>query len=150
LHDKVISQVNFEIEQVDQLLISYADLLNRVQTRVPDLVELTALASILHSFYNGLENIFLSISKGIDGDTPQGSHWHRDLLTQMSKPTPGRAAVLTEETSRQLADYLAFRHFYRHAYSFFLEWDEIANLVASLADVWALVRAQLIQFIEEL
>lgn len=150
MRDKVISQVKFEIEQIDQLLTSYADLLDRVQRRTPDLVELAALASVLHSFYNGLENVFLSITKGIDGNTPQGPHWHRDLFAQMVKPSPNRGAVLTEEANRQLADYLAFRHFYRHSYSFFLEWDEIANLVVSLDDVWAAVKVQLIRFIEEL
>ena len=46
-----------------------------------------------------------------------------------------------------MTNYLAFRHFYRHSYSFFLEWDEIANLVVSLDDVWAAVKAQLIRFI---
>ena len=62
LADNVVSQVTFEIGQIDQLLAVYADLVERVQQRPPDLVEMTAMASVLHSFYNGLENIFLSIS----------------------------------------------------------------------------------------
>lgn len=56
--EKVLSQVKFEIEQIDHLLKSYADLLERIQKREPDLIEVTAVASVLHSFYNGLENIF--------------------------------------------------------------------------------------------
>ena len=66
---KVVSQVKFEIEQIGLLFEAYADLLERVQRRTPDLVEVTAVASVLHSFYNGLENIFLSIAKGIDSET---------------------------------------------------------------------------------
>jgi hypothetical protein len=31
---------------------------------------------------------------------------------------------------------LGFRHFYRHGYSFFLEWDELEELVTPLAEVW--------------
>ena len=58
--------MTFEIGQIDQLLAVYADLVERVQQRPPDLVEITAIASVLHSFYNGLENIFLSIAKGVD------------------------------------------------------------------------------------
>ena len=69
LAEKVISQVKFEIEQIGLLFEAYADLLERVQRRTPDLVEVTAVASVLHSFYNGLENIFLSIAKGIDSET---------------------------------------------------------------------------------
>jgi hypothetical protein len=82
LAEKVISQVDLEVKQIDQLLESYADLLKRVQKNTPDLVEVTAVASVLHSFYNGLENIFLAIAKGIDADVPTGSQWHRDLLIQ--------------------------------------------------------------------
>jgi len=63
--------VNFEIGQIDQLLKSYTDILYRVQEDTPDLVELTALASVLHSFYNGLEKIFLVIAKKVDKNVPK-------------------------------------------------------------------------------
>ena len=53
--DNVVSQVTFEIGQIDQLLAVYADLVERIQQRPPDLVEITAMASVLHFFYNGLE-----------------------------------------------------------------------------------------------
>jgi len=44
--------------------------------------------------------------------------------------------VLTVEMAHRLADYLGFRHFYRHSYSFYLEWEEMEKLVTPLADVW--------------
>jgi len=81
LIEKLVSQVKFEIGQIDHLLEVYVDLLGRAQHKTPDLVETAAIASILHSFYNGLENIFLAIAKGIDGDVPKGNRWHRNLLT---------------------------------------------------------------------
>lgn len=144
---RVISQVEFEIGQIEQLLESYAGLLERTKTSRPDLVEITALASILHSFYNGIENIFLSISKGIDAEIPTGTQWHRDLLTQMPQANQHRAAVLTIETTRRLADYLGFRHFFRHSYSFFLDWNELEKLIFPLTEVWAQVKAELQQFL---
>lgn len=55
------TRITFEIEQIDRLLQTYADLLKRVRQHQPDLVEVTAVASVLHSFYNGLENIFTDI-----------------------------------------------------------------------------------------
>jgi hypothetical protein len=115
-----------------------------------DLIEVTALASVLHSFYNGLENIFLSIVKGIDNDIPTGAQSHRDLLTRMTQSTSGRAPVLTIETAHQLADYLGFRHFFRHSYSFFLDWYEMEKLVVSLPEVWAQTKAELHLFLEGL
>jgi hypothetical protein len=150
LAEKVISQVKFEIGQIDQLFESYADLLERAQKNMPDLVEVTAMASVLHSFYNGLENIFLSIAKGIDTYVPTGSQWHRDLLTRMTESTSSREPVLTAEMAHRLADYLGFRHFYRHSYSFFLEWGELEKLVTSLAEVWDQAKDELQLFLDSL
>jgi len=149
LTDKIVSQVKFEIEQIDQLLMSFADLLTSVQKNTPDLVQVTALASVLHSFYNGLENIFLSIAKGVDDAVPTGAQWHRDLLTQMTRAASNRDPILTDELARQLAGYLGFRHFYRHSYSFFLEWSEVEKLVTPLAMVWNQVKVELELFLEE-
>lgn len=129
--------------------MSFADLLTSVQKNTPDLVQVTALASVLHSFYNGLENIFLSIAKGVDDAVPTGAQWHRDLLTQMTRAASNRDPILTDELARQLAGYLGFRHFYRHSYSFFLEWSEVEKLVTPLAMVWNQVKVELELFLEE-
>jgi hypothetical protein len=132
LDNKVISQVNFEISQIDELFKSYSSLLHRIRKVEPNMIEVTACASVLHSFYNGLENIFLSIVKRIDRNVPTGDRWHRDLLYQMGKETPERKQVLTNKTIDQLVDYMGFRHFYRHSYSFSLEWDELEIFLNSL------------------
>ena len=138
--EKVASQVIFEIGQINQLLSAYADLWERAQENTPNLVELTAIASVLHSFYNGLENIFLSIAKGLDQQVPSGAQWHRDLLEQMTQQTTDRPSVISSEVVQKLADYLGFRHFYRHSYSFFLDWEEMENLVIALPEVWEQTR----------
>jgi hypothetical protein len=150
LAKKVISQVEFEIGQLEQLFASYANLIERANKTDLDLIEVTALASVLHSFYNGLENIFLSIAKGIDNDVPTGAQSHRDLLTRMTQSTSGRVPVLTIETAHQLADYLGFRHFFRHSYSFFLDWHEMEKLVVSLPEVWSQTKADLQLFLKKL
>ena len=138
--EKVASQVIFEIGQINQLLSAYADLWERAQENTPNLVELTAIASVLHSFYNGLENIFLSIAKGLDQQVPSGAQWHRDLLEQMTQQTTDRPSVISSKVVQKLADYLGFRHFYRHSYSFFLDWEEMENLVIALPEVWEQTR----------
>jgi len=150
LANNVVSQIEFQIEQIDQLFDSYADLLERSQKSTPDLVEITAIASVLHSFYNGVENIFLSIAKGMDEDLPGGSQWHRDLLIRMSQKTSKRRHVISEEMAQRLAEYLGFRHFYRHSYSFFLEWGEIEKLVSSLRKMWTQLKKELSLFINSL
>ncbi len=127
-----VTQITIEIKQIDQLFAVYFELLQRTQERELDLIEITTIASVLHSFYNRVENIFLSIAKGIDEKVPSGSQWHRDLLVQMTQQTEKRNSIITVELARIMADYLAFRHFYRHSYSFFLEWEKLKKLVTSI------------------
>ena len=82
--EQIVSDVEFEIEQIDKLLETYTGLLAKAQTGKPDLVETTATGSVLHFFYNGLENIFLAIAEGVDrnvsaarnGTAMYSTKWH--------------------------------------------------------------------------
>ncbi|MCK4260527.1 MAG: hypothetical protein KAX49_16240 [Halanaerobiales bacterium] len=146
--DKMKSAVLFEMGQIDQLFESYNQLLEKSKEYEPDLIELTALASVLHSFYNGVENIFMQIAKKVDGFTPNNNHWHRNLLLQMAAEQDNRKPVISEEVKLRLADYLGFRHFYRHSYSFFLSWGEMEKLVQPLGEVWNQLRKELSDFLK--
>ncbi len=146
--DEIFEQIEFEIQQIDRLFEIYADLLQRVQDKTPDVVELTAIASVLHSFYNGLESIFSMVAKGIDGDIPEGAESHRSLLALMIRPGLHRPPLLTLHTAGRLTDYLGFRHFYRHSYSFFLEWEKLEKLVTPLEEVWAQVKGEFVAFLQ--
>jgi hypothetical protein len=150
LPETLVSRVEFEITQIDRLLESYAELLDRVCQTEPDLVELTATASVLHSFYTAVENVLLAVARQIDGQVPEGARSHRDLLVQMADSTIERPAVLSEKIAHRLGQYMAFRHFYRHAYSFYLEWDEMADLVSYLDDVWSQTKLELEQFLNKM
>ncbi|MBI3760931.1 MAG: hypothetical protein HY260_03595 [Chloroflexi bacterium] len=80
----------------------------------------------------------------------QGSQWHRDVLTRMTESTSTREPVLTTEIAHRLTGYLGFRHFYRHSYSFYLEWDELEKLVTPLAEVWRQTKDELQRFADSL
>ncbi len=147
---KAIEQINFEVGQIDRLFEEYADLLKQAQQKEPTLVELTAMASVLHSFYSGLENIFLSVAKGIDQDIPSGDGWHRKLLRQMTEPTPNRGPLLSAGVFQQLIEYLGFRHFYRHSYSFFLKWERLGLLVTPLPEIWEQTKGEIQQFLRQI
>ena len=58
--ERAAKLVRFEIGQIDELLARYEAVLTKVRHNEPDLIELTALASVLHSFFTGVENIFFA------------------------------------------------------------------------------------------
>jgi len=150
LDNKLIAQVNLEISQIDELFKAYSNLLHSIQKQEPDIIEVTACASVLHSFYNGLENIFLCIVKRIDRNVPTGDRWHRDLLYQIGKATPERNQVLMNKTIDQLVDYMGFRHFYRHSYSFSLDWKELEKLIVPVENIWQQIKDELEIFLNGL
>ena len=90
---------------------------------------MTILGSVLHSFYNGIENIFDIIAKNIDKNVPTGNKSHQELLHQMASENSKRDAVVEEDLYLKLREYATFRHFYRHAYSFQLKWEKLKPLV---------------------
>jgi hypothetical protein len=67
---------------------------------------------------------------------------------QMSQPTPDRPAVISEALRVRLSAYLGFRHVFRHAYSFQLEWEKMRELVIDSQNTWQEVEAELDQFFQ--
>ncbi len=109
---------------------------------------MTVLGSVLHSFYNGIENIFELIAKNIDNSLPNGNKSHQELLQQMKKSNDFRNAVITDETFNLLREYATFRHFYRHAYSFQLNWDKMKPLVDNIFSTWQKTKQDFYNFMK--
>ena len=129
-------QINYKIKDIDKLFSEYELIFIKVRNVEPDLYDMTILGSVLHSFYNGLENIFEIIAKNIDENVPKGNKSHQELLHQMASENEKRDAVIDEELYYILREYATFRHFYRHAYSFQLNWEKMKPLVEEVFDVW--------------
>ena len=103
---------------------------------------------MLHSFYNGFENIFKRVAAELDGGLPSGEFWHRELMDSMTMPCRERSAVLSAQSIERLDDYLEFRHFFRHAYIFDLHWGRMKTLVLGSEETLQLVEGELDRFFE--
>jgi hypothetical protein len=125
--DKFRKQQATEREQLQRLLSGIHGLLTKGRDPAPTEIELFALAATLHSFYTGVENIFKRVAVELDGNA-----WHRELLLRMKTPTARRPALLSEELHDTLHEYLRFRHAFRNAYSFDLDWRKMSPLVLRL------------------
>lgn len=126
---KLNKQIAVEQEQLRRLLENYRPLLEKCAASPPTGIELSALAAMLHSFYNGIENIFKRVIMELDEPLPAGESWHQTLLAAMSETTSRRKTVISPELRDRLKEYMEFRHFFRHAYIFSLHWDRMRGLV---------------------
>jgi hypothetical protein len=111
-------QVSVEVENIERVL---SDLSNTFAIPQKTVVELAAIATFMHNTYNGMENIIVT----------QDSSWHKRIV-QAAQDN----GIITIKTADKLYEYLAFRHFFVHSYSFRLEEAQLAELCESLPVVW--------------
>lgn len=142
----VEEQVAVEWAQIDQLFAAYQTVISKSSQESPHFIELSALATMLHSFYTGIENIFKRIALEIDGNIPSGFASHSELLLVMAQSAASRPPVISETLRLRLSAYLSFRHVFRHAYSFQLEWDKMRNLVLGSEATWQQLQTELDRF----
>jgi len=130
--DKFRKQQAAEREQLQRLLASVQPLLAKSQSEPPTPIELSALAATLHSFYTGVENIFRRVTIELDGKPIHGDGWHRKLLLRMKTASAHRPALLSDDLYDTLNEYLRFRHVFRNAYSFDMDWRKMSPLALRL------------------
>jgi hypothetical protein len=148
LDNNLAQKIQFEIEQIDELLSEASPLFDICKIREPDFVERCGIAMIIHSFYNGVENILLLITKSTDSISYNGTTWHKELFSDAFMKTENRTEILNEELIIPLHDYLQFRHFVRHTYGFQLKWEKMKNLLFDMNTVWQQIKDDVKKFIE--
>ncbi len=137
-------KINYEISQIDELLEKSQVLLALVKNKEPDFIEITAIGGILHSFYNGIENIFVLIGKNLNFNFNSSPQWHRKLVDFMFSQNN----FLPADLRLLLTEYMGFRHFYRHTYGYTIKWEKCSHLFLGLTDFWKLVSEVIKKYIE--
>ena len=101
------------------------------------------------SFYNGVENIFQRVAVEVDGKTLKGELWHRQLLENMAQSEKNRPAVVSESLKGKLRAYLEFPRVFRHAYTFELRWEKMAELVLDCEETFGRLETEINNFFEK-
>ena len=150
MHEQLIFKINNEINQIEKLLATHELLIKLCKAKIPDSTEIAAVGTILHSFYNGIEKIFLFIAKDFDKEIPSCEKWHRNLIMQLNKKTESRNEILDEKVKNIVLNYLGFRHYFRHSYDFQLDWDLVKDNFLLLGTNWAEIKQSIQNFLNSI
>ncbi len=145
------SEINHEILPLEALLRELETLKPRLAQKEISNLDLRAAGSILHDFYNGVENIFRRVAQELNGGLPAGEDWHKQLLTDMSLDVKGvRPPLVSEDLKLKLQKYLGFRHIFRNVYGFHLEQEQIKAMVKEFPRILSWLRREIAAFQEYL
>ena len=132
-------KVEAELEQMDQAL---RELPGARRVSRLSVLELGGTASLLSSVYHGVENILKQVLLASEVVLPSGAAWHRDLVQLACEQ-----GIISTELRDRLVPYMAFRHFFTHAYGFDLDPQRLAPLVRDVRVVCACFKKQAKRFV---
>jgi hypothetical protein len=146
------ADISDELQKIDFVISEFKKVQYKIDlppAEVPN-YDRGAIGYLLHNFYNGCENTFKSIARFFENDLgPQ--EWHKDLLKRMKIEVAGyRPKVIDDELFQLLDDFRAFRHKFRYAYTFELDWERERLVARKMIPAKALLDKQMQYFLDQL
>lgn len=131
-----------EFENIEQALNEMP-----AYTQLPNLsiLELAGVATLIHNFYNGIENVLKQIFIARNIPLPAGDAWHKDLLNNAVENE-----IISLKAKEMLKEYLAFRHFFSHAYALDLYPQRIEPLVEKCEAIYLLFKDEINKHIDKM
>jgi len=147
--DKTVKiKIEHEISRIDKSIASVKPLLDLCKIKEPDIIEITAAAQVLHSFYNGVESVIVLFFKYINEKLPNDLKWHKTLFEMSFGNNSKNIKIISDDIKNELEKYLLFRHFIRHAYSSELDWTEMEPLIKEIENIWKIIKTSFEEFIK--
>ena len=140
MDEKAKIKIKYEISRIEKLLDDVKPLLDLCRLKEPDIIEISAAAQVLHSFYNGIESIIVLFFKNISESIPSDYKWHKTLFEMTFGNNSKKISIIRNDLKIKLEEYLLFRHFIRHSYSSELNWNQMKPLVNGLDEIWKTIK----------
>lgn len=124
---KLAEKIKVELDNISQVIAE----INKIKDKKKkSTAELAGLATFLHNFYSGIENILNQILKEKNISVSKSDAWHKDLLKLASENN-----IISDDLKIELTAYLGFRHFFVHSYGFMLRENDIKNLTDKAEEI---------------
>ncbi|MGQ9631105.1 MAG: ribonuclease toxin HepT-like protein [bacterium] len=139
------ASINAQGEEIERIFARVEE-----RRRGEGVAYLESLAYQLHNLYCAFEDMFKIIADFFENRIEDLTKYHRELLWRMKISIEGvRPALLSEESYRLLDSLRAFRHVFRHAYSYELDPQKVALVAEDALKLRALYRGEIDRFLEQ-
>lgn len=136
--DIINNKIEYEFKQIYKEWDFLELIIKKSNSLGLDDVELRAAATSLQSIYNGFEKILIMLFKEYKIQIPINHSWHSELLKDSVENN-----LISEKLESFLRDYMGFRHFVRHAYSFMLDSELIKPLLYNLRNTIDMMKSEI-------
>lgn len=114
-------------------------------------VGIESLAYHLHNLYCAYEDLFKIVANAFENNIEEGLAWHKELLRRMSIKIKGiRPNLISDESLKLLSELRAFRHFFRHAYTYELDAGKVKLVLKKAQRLRRIFKKDLTNFINDL
>lgn len=146
---ELIQRISDERDKIEGTLKKIEERLEKIKTAPAEYREEieTTIAKNLVDCYRGMENIFRRIALDVDLRMPDGSRWHKELLTQMAAPQAERQPVISQETFETLVELLEFRHVFNNIYGEELVYEQTERNAKQVGELFTSLSKELETFI---
>lgn len=145
-----IQRISSDRSKIEETLKKIEERLEKIKTAPIEYREEieTTIAKNLVDCYRGMENIFRRIALDVDLRMPDGSRWHKELLTQMAEPqAERRPRVISQATFETLEELLAFRHVFNNIYGEELVYEQTERNAKQIGELFNGLSAEIDTFI---
>jgi hypothetical protein len=106
--------IDRELGLLAKLVNDHESFIAKVVAIAPDLIEREAAATVLHSFYTGVESVMRSVAILSHVTIAKSASWHSELLDATERGDGLRQPLLSTALAGTLRMYLQFRHRFRN------------------------------------
>jgi len=149
LDESVKLKIEHEISRIEKLVNEIEPLIKLCKLKEPDIIEKSAAALMLHSFYNGIESILILFFKYKNIKLPNDTKWHKTLFEMAFGNNPENIIIFDDEIKKDLEKCLLYRHFIRHTYGSELDWEQMKPMVYGINEIWNKIKIYFNKFINK-
>ncbi|MEW5768012.1 MAG: hypothetical protein AB1797_10390 [bacterium] len=133
------AEIKDQLKEIDKV---YQRIEQRSQDFEKNPERTESLSYQLHNLYGAFEDLFEIVAEYFENSIADRERWHVELLRRMKMEISGvRPALISEEGYKMIDELRAFRHRFRHAYTYELDPDRVGLVLKKamkLKDIYQL------------